>query len=198
MADVQTHFLDVLNDLYGKAAYPKGFASMLQGYALLDEEALRAAARKVVENHRTPPNLKTLQKMLASAQTAPPPSSGTLFPPYSQHYIQQQTALQREANKRAAALCRCGLGRIADKEGWLRALFDYALDHDRLPDEFGQEECRKLAQRTNNAVLAHKGLVTFRSKIAERIAMLDGVSVMVFGNDEALKHDKGKIFGLED
>lgn len=182
MADVQIHFLDPINDYLGKPHFAGQTAAKLRGFEDLSEEALRAAAEKVIQNMTGTPKLATLQKALRDRQisVAVPMRSGPN--PWDFDEIER---LHYAKRKQACFMCRCNLGRRADKEGWLAAMVDFAYDNGRIPEGREIDRCIALAKRTDHAIAdaVKDGL---HSKQAERIAFLESVGREVFG-DEAIK-----------
>ncbi len=69
---------------------------------------------------------------------------------YRERELDQQDEWRRR--KEAERLCRCEMGRQADREMWLTALLEFAAEHLRLPERGEIADVKDLAERCNERV----------------------------------------------
>ena len=81
----------------------------------------------------------------------------------------------------AFRLCRCSMGRQAQREGWLVALFDYCREYGRLPDADGVEACRDAAAQSVAGLEAARGTGVYASLKALRANMIARREKEIFG-----------------
>lgn len=192
MADVQIYFLDPINIFLGKPQYGSSHAAMLESWNDLPEEALRAAAEKVCENIRgkSAPNIKELKKHLTGARHKAEVYHAARVGPDPWDFEAQQR-LHFAKRKQACFMCRCNLGRRADKEGWLGAMIDFAEDHGRIPEGREIDACIVTAKRSESKLHDQRGTPMYNSLVTLRLNMLERASLDVFG-EEAIKRTPDK------
>ncbi len=81
----------------------------------------------------------------------------------------------------AFRLCRCSMGRQAQREGWLVALFDHCREYGRLPDADGVEACRDASARSAAGLDEARGTPLYASLKSLREKMLARREKEIFG-----------------
>lgn len=191
MADLQTNYFDVLNDHYGKPVYGTFVAKMrcFQPYQNLSEEALRAAAEEVIGGYLKPPPPAKLEGPLLRAKhniDEPKAYVSTEIRPYDTKA--QEQAEERE-KRRAVAVIRehLDLAREADRDGWLRPLYDHVSRLGRMPDRFEVRRLQAAGHRLADYAKNNDGLALSTRKLHRRMQNCIGYEIL---GDEAIVRDE--------
>lgn len=132
MSHLEANFVKPLSEFYGRNPFGPGFAKRLEPYAkTLNEEVLQSVATKLIERGgKSFPSLSQCRDALSRAEEfmSSPASTDA-----RQWDVQTRDSAEWEAKKAAWKMCRCELGRQADREGWLTALIEFCMDRGRLP-----------------------------------------------------------------
>ena len=130
------------------------FADLAEDLAPYTEHQLTLGAASIrrARSARTFPTIRecidACEKMPAMPVVEAQPLAGKKT--FRQREIERQDEWGRR--KEAERLCRCDLGRQADKEMWLTALLDFAKEHQRLPERGEIAGVERLAHRANERV----------------------------------------------
>ena len=138
--EAYTHFVEPMRRRF---TVPSGIdpdlfsADLAEALANYTIYQLQCAANHF-RDHRTQRSFPTIAECRQSCErfTEVPKAQATVtgaFEPDAIKKSLEHTALLNRIE--AFKLCRCQLGRVANEEGWLGRLIDFASDHQRLPNE---------------------------------------------------------------
>lgn len=180
MNRIESHFIKPLAEFYGRNPFGPGFAARLEPYAAtLNEEVLQSVATKLIEKGgKSFPSLVACRTALQNAEQAMTAPTSTELRPWQ---FQERDKLDWGARLKAIKLCRCQMGRIADREGWLPALIEFCQDYDRLPNEREIPGVKAKSRRSEEALEAARGSPFFANLGAFRKNMLERANRDVFG-----------------
>ena len=180
MTNVENFFIKPLVSFYGRNPFGEGFALKLEPYAKsLSAEILNAVADRICETGgKTFPTFSQCKDAIAKAGMISALKLATDLRPYE---TQKRDAFDWERRVKAIKLCRCQMGDVADREGWLPALIEFCQDTSRLPDSTETPGVRGRAQRSEDALDQSRGSPFYQSLMTWRRNMIERAHVDVFG-----------------
>lgn len=179
MSRIETHFVKPLADFFGRNPYGPGFARKLEPYAsTLNEEVLQSVASRIMETGKSFPSFASCRSALQSSEAAMKAPISTEPRPWEH---QAKDKADWKARLDAVKMCRCRMGEVADQEGWLPALVEFAQDRGRLPNEREIPQVRAVANRNAEALDGARGTPFYGSLVKWRQNMLDKAHKDVFG-----------------
>lgn len=179
MSRIDTHFVKPLADFYGRNPYGPGFARKLEPYAAtLSEEVLSSVASRIMETGKSFPSFAACRSALQTSEASMKAPISTELRPWQK---QEKDKADWKARLEAVKMCRCRLGEVADQEGWLPALVEFAQDRGRLPGEREIPQVRAVARRNEDALEMARGTPFYGSLVTWRKNMLERAHKDVFG-----------------
>lgn len=179
MSTVENFFIKPLVSFYGRNPFGEGFALKLEPYTkTLSADVLSAVADRICETGgKSFPTFSQCKDAIARAGTTSAQATTEIRP----YETQKRDNLDWERRLKGIKLCRCRMGEVADKEGWLVALMEFCQDTGRLPEISEIPSVRAKAQRSEDALADSRGSPFYQSLVGFRRNMLDRAHADVFG-----------------
>jgi hypothetical protein len=173
-------FVSVLTEFYKANPYGPGFARQIEPFCKnIGADLASEIAGAICSGSRSFPTLKTCQRALREAEARLLAPVGTDARPWDRNKAKDDADWQ--ARLAAIRLCRCDLGRQADREGWLTTLLEFCQDEGRLPEAREVEALKRRNREVDDNLHRNPKPFMYASLCALRKAMLERAHKDVFG-----------------
>jgi hypothetical protein len=179
-------FVNALADFYKANPYGPGFARQIEPFCKnIGPDMASEIAGAICSGSKSFPTLKTCQRALREAEARLLAPTNTSVRPWERQKAKDDAEWQ--ARLAAIRLCRCDLGRQADREGWLTTLLEFCQDEGRLPEAREIEALKRRNREVDDNLHRRPLPINYASLCNLRKAMLERAhkDVFAFGGAEA-------------
>jgi hypothetical protein len=171
-------FVNTLENHFKRNPFGDGFAKKLEPYCReIGPDVAEEVANRLCAPRKAFPDLQACTRALKAAE-------GRLTTPGSvgpKPWEKPDHRGEWEAKKRAWNLCRCDLGRQADRDGWLLSLVEFATEHRRLPEGREIGEVQAWSRKLDTNLHRNPKPVFYSMLCGLRDAMKERAHADVFG-----------------